>query len=181
MALVESHMLPLGTSLPNIESLAITNGIDLPKTQSELTVLAVICNHCPYVIHIIESFANVFNQLQNTGINAIAISSNNVETHPQDAPEHMNTFAKQYGFSFPYAYDATQAVAKELMAECTPDFYVFHKTNGLIYRGQFCDSRIGNDILPSGKSLLVAIETYLATQQLVAEQKPSIGCSIKWK
>ncbi len=181
MALVESHMLPLGTPLPSLKTLEIINGYTLPETQSDLTVLAVICNHCPYVIHIIEAFSAALNTLQSKGIQTIAISSNNIVTHPQDAPEYMAEFSTQHEFTFPYAYDATQEIAKALMAECTPDFFVFHKTEGLIYRGQFCDSRIGNDIAPSGQSLLNAIDTYSTSKQIVSEQKPSIGCSIKWK
>jgi peroxiredoxin len=181
MALVESYMLPLGTPIPNMNSLAVTNDFSLPDKQSDLTVVTVICNHCPYVIHIVEAFARVMNQLQSEDIHVVAISSNNIDTHPQDAPEKMAEFSKQYGFNFPYAYDASQEIAKALMAECTPDFFVFHKTEGLIYRGQFCDSRIGNDIVPSGKSLIEAIEIYNNTKQVVSEQKPSIGCSIKWK
>lgn len=181
MALVESYMLPLGTPLPGLDQLEVTNRISIPKEQSELTVVAVICNHCPYVIHIAETLASTFNQLQASGVNCIAISSNNVETHPQDAPEKMAEFSSQHQFAFPYAYDATQELAKYLMAECTPEFYVFHKTQGLIYRGEFCESRMGNSIAPSGKSLLQAIELHKLTNEIVADQKPSIGCSIKWK
>lgn len=181
MALIESSMLPLGTPLPRLNTLEITNGYALPETQSDLTVLAVICNHCPYVIHIIEAFSDVLNKLQSQGIQTIAVSSNNIVTHPQDSPEHMAAISKQNGFNFPYAYDATQEIAKALMAECTPDFFVFHKTEGLIYRGQFCDSRVGNDLEPSGASLIEAIQKFNLSKQLVSEQKPSIGCSIKWK
>lgn len=181
MALVESFMLPLGTALPDLAGLEITNGKALPKQHSELTVISVICNHCPYVIHIAEAFAKVLNQLHASGINCVAISSNNIATHPQDAPDKMADFSAEHKFVFPYGYDASQNIAKSLMAECTPEFYVFHKTEGLIYRGEFCDSRIGNNIAPSGKSVLKAIELYTTSQTILTEQKPSMGCSIKWK
>ena len=180
MALIESSMLDLGSPIPNTTSLEITNGLNLSLPKKGLMAIAVICNHCPFVVHIAEKLAEVFNALEQQGIVCLAVSANDVIHYPQDAPEKMNEFAQKYGFNFPYAYDDSQEFAKALKAECTPDFYIFDAEKGLIYRGEFCPSRPNNGIPVTGKSLLNAIDAHGANT-IISEQKPSIGCSIKWK
>jgi thiol-disulfide isomerase/thioredoxin len=140
-----------------------------------------ICNHCPYVKHIIEEVVKVANKYLDDGISFIAISSNDVENYPDDSPEKMQEFADDHHFPFPYLFDETQDVAREFDAACTPDIYVFDSDDKLVYRGQFDDSRPKNDEPVTGKDLRNALTNLLNGMPINPEQKPSIGCNIKWK
>jgi len=183
MARTPSNMLPLGTTAPNFSLLdtvsdSIVNLDDLRGEKG--TVVAFICNHCPFVIHINQKLAALGNSYQQKGISFIAISSNDVKNYPQDAPHLMKNVASQEGYSFPYLYDETQEVAKAYDAACTPDFYLFDAALSLVYRGQLDDSRPGNGIPVSGLDLQNAMDAVLEGNELSPIQKPSIGCNIKW-
>lgn len=183
VALTPSTMLPLGTSAPEF-ALPDTDGQTVRLSDfkdAPALVVAFICNHCPYVKHIRESLRDVAKELQSKGVAVVGISSNDVTSHPDDAPEKMRVEKDSVGYTFPYLYDETQEVAKAYKAACTPDFYVFDRSHSLVYRGQFDDSRPGNDIPLSGKDLKAAVEAVLSGQPVPAQQKPSIGCNIKWK
>ncbi|WP_210397817.1 thioredoxin family protein [Motiliproteus sediminis] len=180
MALTESSMLPLGTVaadfvLPDPRG---TESLSLRAARGERgTLICFICNHCPFVKHIEQVLCRLAPEWIQRGVAVIAISANDVQAFPEDAPERMA--AKDY--PFPYLYDQSQQVAKAYHAACTPDFYLFDATLALVYRGQFDDSRPGNELPVSGESLSAAVNGLLQSQPPLAEQKPSIGCNIKWK
>ncbi len=184
MARTPSNMLPLGTLAPDFKLVdAITNNpVTLKNVRGEKgTVVMFICNHCPFVIHVNEEVVRVANDYRTQGFGFVAISSNDVEKYPQDAPEHMWKTAQKNNYTFPYLYDATQEVAKAYDAACTPDFYLFDAESKLIYRGQLDDSRPGNGIPVNGRDLRQALDAVLRNAQVSEHQKPSIGCNIKWK
>lgn len=184
MALTPSNMLPLGTRAPKFR-LKDTNSNshyafeDLKGPKG--TLVMFICNHCPFVVHVMEEIIRIANDYRVQGIGFVAISSNDVAQYPQDGPEPMADFALHYKMSFPYLYDDTQETAKAFDAACTPDFYLFDTDDKLFYRGQLDDSRPGNNIPLSGSDLRGAIDALLYNRSLAAPQKPSIGCGIKWK
>ncbi|MFT7065736.1 MAG: peroxiredoxin [Sediminicola sp.] len=177
-------MLPLGTLAPSFSLLdTISNDkMNLNDLKGEKgTLIMFICNHCPFVIHVIEKVTQIAKEYQKKGVNTIAISSNDVLNYPQDAPDLMAKFAERFDFSFPYLYDASQLVAKAYQAACTPDFFLFDKNLELVYRGQLDDSRPGNGITVTGKDLQHAMDQLLDGKKISTHQKPSIGCNIKWK
>ena len=183
MALTPSNMLPLGTKAPefNLINTITEKTVSLQSLKGEkATVIMFICNHCPFVIHVNSELVKLANDYQSKGIGFIAISSNDVIKYPQDAPHLMQKLANETGYPFPYLYDATQEVAKAYDAACTPDFYVFDATLTLAYRGQLDDSRPGNDIPLTGIDLRNAIDSVLKGTKVNENQKPSIGCNIKW-
>ena len=183
MADTPSNMLPLGTKAPPFVLMDTVSGLNvsLNRLKGEIgTVIMFICNHCPFVIHINSEIVKMAKEYQEKGISFIAISSNDIVKYPQDAPHLMKQKAKEAGYSFPYLYDETQEVAKAYHAACTPDFYLFDKSLSLVYRGQLDDSRPRNDIAVTGKDLREAIEALLVGREVNPNQKPSIGCSIKW-
>ena len=184
MALTPSNMLPLGTIAPDFNLTDTKDNVS--KSLSQLkgvngTLVMFICNHCPFVIHINEALVKLANDYKPKGINCIAISSNDVENYPQDSPDKMKTHAEENHYSFPYLYDETQAVAKAYDAACTPDFFLFDEDLKLVYAGRLDDSRPGNDIPVTGKDLRAAIDALLNHQPIDSNQKPSMGCNIKWK
>ena len=184
MAQTPSNMLPLGTIAPDF-NLKDTNSNEY-KTFEDCkgekgTVVIFICNHCPFVHHVMEEVIRVVNDYRVQGIGFVAISSNDIVKYPQDAPELMTEFAFENGFEFPYLFDETQEVAKAYDAACTPDFYLFDNQNNLVYRGQLDDSRPANGIPLSGSDLRSAIDGVVMNRLINPEQKPSIGCNIKWK
>jgi peroxiredoxin len=184
MAQTPSNMIALGTIAPKFELLdTISNSkMKLDNLKgSKGTVIAFICNHCPFVVHINEDFVKIANQYQKKGIGFITISSNDIEKYPQDGPVKMHLHAVESKFSFPYLFDETQEIAKAYDAACTPDIYLFNHDLKLVYRGQFDDSRPGNNINPTGNDLKNAIDCLLSQTQNNQTQKPSIGCNIKWK
>jgi peroxiredoxin len=184
MALTPSSMVSLGSTAPYFE---LQNTIDdknytlLSLKGEDATVVFFICNHCPYVVHIAEAIASLAAEFQKVGVRFIAISSNDIVAQPDDSPENMRLFAAKYGFDFPYLYDPTQAVAKAYDAACTPDLYVYDKDLTLKYRGQFDNSRPGNQTPATGNDLRAALEAILVGEEPNKLQRPSIGCNIKWK
>ena len=180
MVLTPSNMLPLGTQAPAFELLNPSDGktYSLTSLQGQCaTVIMFICNHCPYVVQIKPGLIQIAHDYQNKGVKFIGINANDSANYPDDAPELM----PQESYPFPYLFDATQAVAKTYDAACTPDCYVFDSSMALAYRGQFDDARPGNDLPVTGQSLREAIDDLLAGKTPSAIQKPSIGCSIKWR
>lgn len=145
------------------------------------TLIFFICNHCPYVHHVIDELIMIANDYRVQGIGFAAISSNDFEAYPEDAPNKMIDFAFDHNFEFPYLIDYDQEVAKKYNASCTPDFYLYDQQNKLIYHGQIDDSRPGNNIPTSGNDLRNAIDSILYNRTLNSVQKPSMGCNIKWK
>ena len=183
MSLTPSTMLPLGTGAPAF-SLPDTTGktVSLADFKEAKALLVMfICNHCPYVKHVKEELARLGADYQPKGVAVVAISSNDVSTHPDDSPEEMAKDAAEFGYPFPYLYDETQDVAKAYSAACTPDFFLFDENKKLVYRGQLDDSRPGNELPVTGKDLREAIDRTLRGDTAVMQQKPSIGCNIKWK
>ena len=183
MPAIESNMLALGTLAPAFQ-LPDFNGKlvarDDFKTAPALLV-AFICNHCPFVKHIREEFARFARDYQAQGLAIVAIASNDIEAYPQDGPQGMAEEARAAGYTFPYLFDEQQDIAKAYQAACTPDFYLFDSTQRLVYRGQFDDSRPNNGIPVTGADLRAATDATLGRGPVSQEQKPSIGCSIKWK
>jgi len=139
-----------------------------------------ICNHCPFVKHVKTELGRVAADHQGRGLAVVAINSNDLNAHPEDGPDHMKTLAREEGWTFPFLFDAAQEVAKAFRAACTPDFYLFDGAGKLAYRGQLDDSRPGNGIPVTGADLRAAIGAALARRPVSAEQKPSVGCNIKW-
>lgn len=177
-------MLPLGTQAPSFKLLDTIS--QSTRELQELkgpkgTVVAFICNHCPFVLHIIPDLAQMAREYSQKGIYFVAISSNDIEKYPQDSPERMTEFARTHGFSFPYLYDSTQEVAKAYDAACTPDLYLFDADLQLAYRGQFDASRPGNTVPVTGRDLQDAMDALLEGRPIDPVQRPSIGCNIKWK
>ncbi|MCK7591612.1 thioredoxin family protein [Subsaxibacter sp. CAU 1640] len=184
MAQTPSNMLPLGTKAPDFKLLdtVTEQNVSLDEAKGlKGTVIMFICNHCPFVKHINAQLVRLAKDYKPKGINFIAISSNDVENYPQDAPDKMKETAKAEGYIFPYLYDASQQVAKAYKAACTPDFYMFDEKLKLIYRGQLDDSRPSNGVPVDGKDIRNALNALLNNQPVSPEQKPSIGCNIKWK
>lgn len=183
MAQTPSNMLPLGTQAPDFKLL---NTIDnkfkiLEELRGEkATVIVFMCNHCPFVKHINSQLSATAKNYKSKGINFVAISSNDVENYPADAPHLMQQLAKEEDFIFPYLYDETQKIAKAYDAACTPDFYIFNKDLKLEYRGQFDDSRPGNHLPVTGIDLKNALDAIINGSGVNPNQKPSIGCNIKW-
>ncbi len=184
MAQTASNMLPLGTTAPEFY-LKDTNSNDTSSFEdlkgTHGTLVMFICNHCPFVHHVIREIVMIANDYRVQGIGVIAISSNDVEKYPQDSPELMADFALEHKIDFPYLYDESQETAKAYQAACTPDFYLFDSQDKLFYRGQLDDSRPGNGIPLSGSDLRGAIDALIYNRSLKELQKPSIGCSIKWR
>lgn len=181
---VNSSMLPLGTIAPsfNLIDVCTNKSIALSDFQnSKATVIMFICNHCPYVIHIQEKLIAIANEYIAKGISFIAINSNDVELYPDDSPLQMKKIASEKKYPFPYLFDETQEVAKAYHAACTPDFYIFDQSLKCVYRGRFDDSTPRNQIEPSGRDLIEALDAVLAGEMVNPNQKASIGCSIKWK
>lgn len=184
MARTPSNMIPLGTVAPDFTLLDTVSGkqVSLQElTSDKATLMMFICNHCPFVKHMDEQLVSLARDYQAQGVSIIAISSNDVENYPQDAPELMTKEAAALGYTFPYLYDETQEVAKAYDAACTPDFYVFDKDLKCAYRGQLDDSRPGNGKPVTGADLRNALDEILEEQPVSAQQIPSIGCNIKWK
>ena len=177
-------MLPLGTVAPDFELFDTVSdkklSLDDLKSDSA-TLIMFICNHCPYVKHLKTELTNLAKEYQPKGLSVIAISSNDVDNYPEDGPEFMKADARKFEYPFPYLFDETQSVAHAYQAACTPDFYLFDGGLKLVYRGQFDDSRPGNDVPITGKDLRNAIEDVLKGNPVSDVQKPSVGCNIKWK
>lgn len=184
MALTPSTMLPLGTQAPDFNLFNTVTGqkTSLQSLQSDVgTVIMFLCNHCPYVKHIMPGLLQLAQDYIKKGISFVGISSNDAQAYPADSPAKMKELALQDNYPFPYLYDETQEVAKAYQAACTPDFYVFDARLKLVYRGQLDDSRPGNGLPVTGQDLREALNCLLEGKPLNPGQKPSIGCNIKWK
>jgi thiol-disulfide isomerase/thioredoxin len=174
-------MLALGTVAPAFD-LPDPDGRQhtLPDSAAAYLVM-FICNHCPFVIHVREQLAQLGAEYADRGVAIFAINSNDTDRYPADSPEKMKLEARKAGYTFPYLYDQQQSAARAYQAACTPDFFVFDNHRRLVYRGQLDDSRPGNDVPVSGHDLRAALNSVLTGAPLVIKQKPSIGCSIKWR
>lgn len=184
MVAVNSTMQALGSVAPDF---------NLPNTNNNNTLLSrerligkpllimFICNHCPFVIHIMQCLVEISNAAQNNGFEVIAISSNDIEKYPQDGPEAMRDLARQYGIKFAYLFDESQSIAKAYGAACTPDFFIYDSQHRLQYRGQMDSSRPNNNIQVTGDDLQKALDAVANNKAVADDQIPSIGCSIKWK
>jgi len=184
MANTASNMLPLGSVAADFKLIDTISDEELSLEQlkgEKATVIFFICNHCPFVIHVNEELIRIAKEYSEKGIGFIAISSNDSVNYPQDGPELMKKVAFDLSYPFPYLYDKTQEVAKAYDAACTPDNYVFDKDLKLVYRGQIDNSRPGNGMPVNGADLREALDLHLAGKPLQGQQKPSMGCNIKWK
>ena len=182
MVKTASTMLSLGTnapdfSLPNVDGSTVSLS-DFAGKPGLLVIF--LCNHCPFVVHLRDELAKFATEYREKGLAIVGISSNDVATHPDDSPEKMVEEAKSAGYTFPYLYDENQETAKSYQAACTPDFFLFDSNQELVYRGQFDDSRPESGIPVTGADLRAACDAVLAGKAVSAEQKPSIGCNIKW-
>lgn len=183
MTLTPSKMIELGSEAPNFR-LPDTGGnsVTLADFESHKGLVVVfMCNHCPYVKHIRHALAEFARRNAPSGIGVVGINSNDVSTHPADSPEKMREEVDTIGYTFPYLFDESQDVAKKYQAVCTPDFFLFDGSRQLVYRGQFDGSRPGNEIEVTGKDLQAAVDALLNDEPPLADQKPSMGCNIKWK
>ena len=184
MSRTPSSMLPLGTQAPDFTLIdAVTkNPESLSSIQGKKgTVIMFICNHCPFVKHVNEELVRLCNDYRVTGFGFVAISSNDAIAYPDDGPEKMWQVAREENYAFPYLFDETQEVAKAYDAACTPDFYLFDEELKLVYRGQLDNSRPRNGIPVNGRDLREAMDRILNNTSQLKDQKPSIGCNIKWK
>jgi len=181
MAVTPSQMLPLGTPAPDFDLLD-PDGERYRLADYEGTPLLVmfLCNHCPFVVHLKEALADFAREYGKKGLGIVGINVNDVENYPDDSPERMRDDARKYGYAFPYLFDGSQEVAKAYRAACTPDFFLFDGEHRLAYRGQFDESRPDSGIEITGADLRAAADAVLAGGKPPEEQKPSIGCNIKW-
>lgn len=178
-----SNMLELGTELPAFSLPDTTSGVVVSSSslRGAPSVVAFLCNHCPYVKHIQPAFSAFAREYTTHGVKFVAVSSNDVVSHPEDGPERMAEEARAAGYTFPYLYDESQSVALAFRAACTPELYVFDRDARLAYRGRFDESTVRNGLPVTGKDARAALDALLAGTEPSRDQKPSIGCSIKWK
>ncbi|MBN1586470.1 MAG: thioredoxin family protein [Candidatus Omnitrophica bacterium] len=184
MALTPSTMLALGTAAPDFSLPDVVTGktVSLKDSKDKAALLVMfICKHCPYVVHVQKELARLGRDYANKDVAIVAISSNFVGTHPEDSPDKLKKMAQQLGFAFPLLYDETQEVAKAYTAACTPDFFLFNANHKLTYRGQLDDSRPENGKPVTGKDLRAAMDAVVINGTVDGNQKPSMGCNIKWK
>lgn len=184
MAATETNMIPLGFKAPDFSLPDTISGktLSLDDVKGEVaTVVMFICNHCPYVIHINPEINKLVNEFADKGVKFVGISSNDVENYPQDSPEKMTIHAQEVGYQFPYLYDESQDIAKAYFAECTPDISVFDKDLKCVYRGRLDGSTPRNNVELTGEDLRAALQAIVDGQPVDPNQKPSIGCNIKWK
>ncbi len=184
MARTESAMSPLGTKAPDFALPNVLNGVivSLRDVRGDRGLLVMfICRHCPFVKHLEQSLAELGREYAESDLGIVAISSNDAETYPDDAPPSLREQAQRLGFTFPYLYDESQSVALAYGATCTPDFFLFDSDLRLVYRGQFDSSRPGNGVPITGEDLRRAIDALLAGQPISPDQRASLGCNIKWR
>lgn len=184
MAVTESTMMELGVAAPDFNLPEPATGETKALTDlkgDKATLVIFMCNHCPFVIHVIEAIVDLANHYQPKGVGVVAISSNDIVNYPEDAPEKMVKFASKYELSFPYLYDESQDVAKAYSAACTPDFFLFDENLSCVYRGQMDGARPSNQEPNDGADLRAALDAVLAGEPVSDRQYPSAGCGIKWK
>ncbi len=183
MALTPSTMVQLGTPAPDFKLKNAVDGRIVSRddlADAPALLVMFICNHCPYVQHVRSELGRLAADYRPRGVSVVAINSNSARTHSQDGPEHMKELAHAEGWAFPFLFDETQDVAKRFKAACTPDFFLFDANRKLVYRGQLDDSRPGSEVPVSGRDLRAALDAVLAGEMVRGEQKPSLGCNIKW-
>ncbi len=184
MALAGTPMIPLGFKAPNFTLPNVLDNSNYTLHDTKLSkgiVVMIICNHCPYVLHVIDEIARIATEYAEKGIDFVAINANDVERYPDDSPENMKRLAAEVGFSFPYVYDESQEIAKAYQAACTPEFNLFDADFSCVYRGQLDSSRPGNSNPVTGEDLRHALDCLINGSALPTNQIPSTGCSIKWK
>lgn len=184
MVKTPSTMLALGTQAPafNLPDVISGESVSLESFASKKALLVMfICRHCPYVKHVEQELAAIGSDYADKDVGLVAISSNDVASYPEDAPESLKEQAETVGFKFPYLLDEDQGAAKAYTAACTPDFFLFDGSRSLVYRGQMDSSRPGNEVPVTGEDLRAALDAVLSDQPVSGEQIPSIGCNIKWK
>lgn len=184
MSLTPSTMLPLGTAAPDFSLPEVTTGKQIGLSDlsaAKALLVTFICRHCPYVKHIQEGLAEFGRDYSGKSIGIVAISANDASEYPEDRPESLREMALSLNFTFPYCYDESQETARAYSAACTPDFFLFDENRILVYRGQFDDSRPGKDVPVTGSDLRSAVDAVLAGKPVSEDQKPSIGCNIKWR
>lgn len=184
MALTPSTMLALGTPCPDFALRDASSGRIVSRDDfrdASALLVAILCNHCPYVKHIRRGFAAFAKEYGERGLAVVAISANDPGSHPADAPERMAEESRRHGETFPYLFDAEQEVARAFRAACTPEFYLFDAERRLAYRGQFDGSRPGGDVPVTGRDLRAACDAVLEGRPAPPEQTPSVGCNIKWR
>jgi peroxiredoxin len=179
----QSTMIALGTQAPEFSLHNAVDGRKIARDQyaGQPLLVMFICNHCPYVVHVRSELGRLARDYGPKGLAMVAINSNSTQSHPEDGPENMKKLALSEGWPFPFLFDETQQVARSYHAVCTPEFYLFDRTHTLRYRGQLDDSRPGSEIPVTGKFLRAAIDAVLAGTPVNDDQKPSVGCSIKWR
>ena len=184
MVMAASTMLELGTLAPDFQLPDVVSGqtISLETFTGKKALLVMfICQHCPFVKHVKAELSRLGQDYIPQDVGIVAISANSIETHPMDSPAHLKAMAEESGFNFPLCYDESQETAKQYTAACTPDFFLFDRAQRLAYRGQLDKSRPSNGVPVTGKDLRSALDALLANQSVNPNQKPSIGCNIKWK
>jgi peroxiredoxin len=184
MVLTPSTMMPLGTKTPDFKLKDVTSGkiVSLEEFSAKKILLVMfLCRHCPYVKHIQKELAKLGRDYHLKKVAMVGISSNDADKYPDDSPASLKVMATELGLNFPLCFDETQEIAKSFHAACTPEFYVFNREEKLVYRGQLDDSRPKNNIPVTGKDLRAALDAVLNDQPVSAEQRPGIGCNIKWK
>ncbi|MGE0589098.1 MAG: thioredoxin family protein [Cyclobacteriaceae bacterium] len=184
MARTPSTMIPLGIKAPDFKLPDTASGriLSLEDVRGKQgTLIMFICNHCPFVKHVNDELVKLGDEFPSKGVAFAAINSNDVQSHPEDSPDKMTQVARSLGYSFPYLYDETQQVARAYDAACTPDFFLFDAELRLVYRGQLDGSRPGNDVPVTGEDLRAAMNLLLEGKPISEDQKPSLGCNIKWK
>jgi len=183
MAKTPSTMLDLGTEAPDFHLPEPVTGRTVARSEFDGSPLLVafICNHCPFVLHILDVFAVFVQEYQQRGLGVVAINANDVEKYADDSPDRMVDLARRTGFGFPYLYDESQAVAKAYHAACTPDFFLFDADHRLVYRGRFDGATPGNDEPLTGMDLRAACDALIEGGDMPQDQRPSMGCNIKWK
>ncbi len=178
-----SKMIALGSPMPSFE-LSDSDGNRVSPDSvggAKATVVMFLCNHCPFVVHVKDELRLLYTAYSDKGVRFVAINSNDAEQYPADSPENMKLKAQEWDWQFPYLYDSTQQVAKSFGAVCTPDIFVYDSEHKLAYRGQLDDSRPNNGLPVDGNDIRLALDALIAGDQPTADQKPSIGCSIKWR
>ncbi|MBD3610440.1 MAG: thioredoxin family protein [Gammaproteobacteria bacterium] len=183
MAKTLSTMLELGVSAPdfNLPEPLTGKQVNLSDFRDSELLVIFMCNHCPYVLQILDSFVDMVKGYQTQGLKVVAINSNDVTHYPDDSPQRMAELAQTMHFDFPYLFDEAQSVAKAYQAACTPDLFLFNAQHKLVYRGQYDAARPGNGEPVTGADLRAAIDNLLADKNIATEQTPSMGCNIKWK
>ena len=184
MALTPSTMIALGTPAPDFSLPDVVSGktVSLSTFAGKRALLVMfICRHCPYVVHVKEELARLGKDYAGKNAGIVAISANDAAGYPDDAPKKLREMAQALGFAFPFCYDESQQTAKAYTAACTPDFFLFDAGRALVYRGQLDESRPGNGKPLNGKDLRAAMDAALAGRPVSPNQRPSIGCNIKWK